>query len=67
MKRGVRALLKTTAPGKFVRGKYAGFRVKGASGRATGKRLQGITRLLDAKIYSRGAMQFGKGGWRGDA
>lgn len=67
MKRGVRALLKTTAPGKFVRGKYAGFRVKGPTGRATGTALRGITKLLDAKLYSKGELQFGKGGWRGGA
>ena len=67
MKRGVRALVKNTAPGKFVRGKFAGFRAKGATGRATGAKLRGITKLLDAKLYSKGALQFGKGGWRGDA
>ena len=52
MKRGVRALLKNTAPGKFVRGKYAGYRVKSATGRGTGVKLRGITKLLTKKLYS---------------
>ena len=67
MKRGVRSLLEKTSPGKLVRGKFAGFRMKSSSGRATGKRLKGLTRLLDAKIYSKGALQFGASGWRGTA
>ena len=67
MKRGVRALLKNTAPGKFVRGKYAGYRVKSASGRGTGVKLRGITKLLDTKLFSKGELQFGASGWRGDA
>lgn len=67
MKRGVRSLLQKTSLGKLVRGKFAGFRMKSSSGRATGKRLQGLTRLLDAKIYSKGALQFGASGWRGKA
>jgi hypothetical protein len=67
MKRGVRSLLKNTSPGKLVRGKFTGFRMKSSSGRATGKRLQGITKLLDSKIYSKGALQFGASGWRGTA
>ena len=67
MKRGVKALIKNTAPGKFCKGKFAGFRVKSATGRATGTKLRGITKLLDTKIYSKGAIQYGKSGWRGDA
>lgn len=67
MKRGVRTLVEKTAPGKYVRGKFAGFRVKGATGRATGTTLRGITKLLDANIYSKGALQFGASGWRGTA
>ncbi len=67
MKRGVRSLLKVTAPGKFVRGKFACFRVKSATGRGTGAKLRGITKLLDAKIFSKGELQFGKAAWRGTA
>ena len=67
MKRGVRALLKNTAPGKFVRGKYAGYRVKSATGRGTGVKLRGITKLLSTKLFSKGELQFGASGWRGDA
>ena len=29
--------------------------------------MRGITKLLDAKIYSKGALQFGASGWRGKA
>tara|TARA_Y100000389_G_C17435656_1_gene505344 strand:- start:455 stop:1201 length:747 start_codon:yes stop_codon:yes gene_type:complete len=67
MKRGVKALIKNTAPGKFVRGKFAGFRVKGSTGRATGTKLRGITKLLGTKLYSKGEIQYGKGEWRGEA
>lgn len=51
--RGVKALIKSTAPGKLVkRGKFACFRARTASNRPTGPKLRGITKLLSQKIHS---------------
>ena len=47
MVRGVRALLKATAPGKLAKaGKFACFRARTDSNRPTGPKLRGITKLL---------------------
>ena len=44
MVRGVRALLKSTAPGKLAKsGKFACFRARTDSNRPTGPKLRGIT------------------------
>jgi hypothetical protein len=51
--RGVKALIKATAPGKLVKsGKFACFRARTASNRPTGPKLRGITKLLAQKIHS---------------
>mgnify|MGYP001244084966 CR=1 FL=1 len=65
MKHGVRSLLVKTAPGKFSPGKFACFRLKSSTGRATGVKMRGITKLLNEKVYSKGALQYGKAAWRG--
>ena len=65
--RGVKALIKSSAPGKLVkRGKFACFRARTASNRPTGPKLRGITKLLTKKLYS-SATPPSTGSWRGGA
>ena len=51
--RGVKALIKATAPGKLVKsGKFRFFRATTVSNRPTGPKLRGITKLLTQKLFS---------------
>ena len=60
-------MLLKTAPGKFSPGKFACFRLKGSTGRATGAKMRGITKLLGARVYTSSVLQYGKAAWRGAA
>ena len=65
MVRGVRALLKATAPGKLAKaGKFACFRARTDSNRPTGPKLRGITKLLASRLYSTATLP-SSGSWRG--
>jgi len=65
--RGVKALIKNTAPGKLVkRGKFACFRARTASNRPTGPKLRGITKLLSQKVHSSTEPPM-QSSWRGGA
>tara|TARA_B100001057_G_scaffold461069_3_gene512741 strand:- start:1035 stop:1772 length:738 start_codon:yes stop_codon:yes gene_type:complete len=65
--RGIRALVQNTAPGKLSRsGGFACYRARTSSGRATGPKLRGITKLLAKKLYS-SATPPSDGSWRGSA
>tara|TARA_B100000809_G_scaffold224161_1_gene234138 strand:- start:372 stop:1109 length:738 start_codon:yes stop_codon:yes gene_type:complete len=65
--RGVRALLKRTAPGKLSKsGKFACFRARTADNRATGPKLRGITKLLTQRLYSSVTLP-STTSWRGGA
>ena len=67
MVRGVRALLKATAPGKLAKaGKFACFRARTDSNRPTGPKLRGITKLLTKRLYSSATLP-STGSWRGGA
>lgn len=67
MVRGVRALLKRTAPGKLAKsGKFACFRARTDSNRPTGPKLRGITKLLTKRLYSSATLP-STGSWRGGA
>lgn len=67
MVRGVRALLKRTAPGKLSKsGKFACFRARTANDRPTGPKLKGITKLLSKRLYSSATMPT-TSSWRGGA
>lgn len=66
--RGVRALLLKTAPGKFSKsGKFSCFRLKSATGRATGCKMRGITKRLTSRVFSKGTVPTGPAAWRGTA
>jgi len=65
--RGLRALVKRTAPGAFSKGKYPCFRLTAANGRATGPKMRGITKRLAERLYSKSALAQGPGQWRGGA
>ena len=71
MVRGVRALLKRTAPGKLSKsGKYACYRARTESNRPTGPKLRGITKLLAKRLYSSADLPTSGGaggGWSGTA
>lgn len=70
--RGVKALLKKTAPARLVgSGKLRSFRVL-QQGKPTGKRLRGLTKRLSTKAWSAGqlpdaatASTVRRGGWKG--
>ncbi len=65
--RGVKALIKSTAPGKLVkRGRFACFRARTASNRPTGPKLRGITKLLSQKVHSSTEPPV-QSSWRGGA
>jgi len=65
--RGVRALLKRTAPGKLSKsGKFACFRARTEDNRATGPKLRGITKLLTQRLYSSVTLP-STTSWRGGA
>lgn len=65
--RGVRALLKRTAPGKLSKsGKFACFRARTVNNRATGPKLRGITKLLSKRLYSSATLP-STTSWRGGA
>jgi hypothetical protein len=65
--RGVRALLKRTAPGKLAKsGKFACFRARTESNRPTGPKLRGITKLLAKRLHSPATLP-STGSWRGGA
>jgi hypothetical protein len=67
MVRGIRALLKRTAPGKLAKsGKFACFRARTDSNRPTGPKLRGITKLLTKRLYSSATLP-STGSWRGGA
>lgn len=71
--RGVKALLKRTAPARLVgSGKLRSFRVL-KQGQPTGARLRGLTKRLAAKVWSDGTLPreaiesaVPRGGWRGE-
>jgi len=65
--RGVKALIKNTAPGKLVKsGRFACFRARTASNRPTGPKLRGITKLLSKRVYSSTEPPI-QSSWRGGA
>ena len=67
MPRGVRALLKRTAPGKLSKsGGFACFRARTATNRATGPNLRGITKRLAERLHSSATLP-SSGSWRGGA
>ena len=54
--RGLKALLKTTSPGKLVGGgKFKGYQAT-SQGRLCGSKLKGVTKLLHKRIYSNGIL-----------
>ena len=65
--RGLRALVKRTAPGAFSKGKYPCFRLTSSNGRATGPKMRGITKRLAERLFSKSALVSGPGQWRGGA
>lgn len=65
MVRGVKTLLKSTAPGKLSKsGKFSCFRARTASNRPTGPRLRGITKLLCQRVHSKATLPT-RSSWRG--
>ena len=65
MLRGVRALLKRTAPGKLSKsGGLACYRARTSTNRATGPKLRGITKRLAERLHSSAALP-SVGSWRG--
>ena len=63
--RGVRALLKRTSPGKLSKsGRFACFRARTATNRATGPKLRGITKLLAQRLHSTATLP-STSSWRG--
>jgi hypothetical protein len=67
MVRGIRALLKRTAPGKLSKsGKFACFRARTDNNRPTGAKLRGITKLLSKSVYSSATLP-STSSWRGGA
>lgn len=72
--RGLKKLVSESAPGKLVRGKFTGYRAVDGDGRPTGPMLKGITKLLAAKLYSKGELdesavrstEFRGGSWGGE-
>lgn len=72
--RGIRALLRRTAPGKLVRSRRGtAYRRLGSSGRPVGARLRGVARLIGETLWSSGELPRGPAGaaaargpaWRG--
>ncbi len=65
MVRGVKALLKSSAPGKLSKsGRFSCFRARTASNRPTGPRLRGITKLLCQRVHSKATLPT-RSSWRG--
>ncbi len=63
--RGVRALLKRTAPGKLAKsGAFACYRARNDANRPTGPKLRGITKLLADRLHSPAALPISSS-WRG--
>lgn len=55
--RGLKALVKKTAPGKLVRTKqYTCYKATGATGRPTGPKLRGVARRLGEVVFSNGEL-----------
>tara|TARA_B110000444_G_scaffold167983_1_gene156886 strand:+ start:898 stop:1665 length:768 start_codon:yes stop_codon:yes gene_type:complete len=70
--RGLKALLKSTSPGKLVRAKqYTCFRATSATGRPIGPKLRGVARRLGEVVFSSGELpvqtqtRFKGKAWRG--
>jgi hypothetical protein len=70
--RGLKKLLKTTAPAAFVKGKFAGF-VQVVNGVRSGNKLRGLTRALESGVWSKNSTlpsiakysAVKRGGWKG--
>lgn len=64
--RGLKSKLKSTAPSRFVRGKFAHFRLL-----EPGTKLSGITKRLSEKLYSNGTLPqeavYAPAGWKPEA
>lgn len=55
--RGLKALIKKTAPGKLVRARaYTCYRATGASGKPTGPKLRGVARRLAEVVFTDGEL-----------
>ena len=66
--RGLKSLLKKTAPGKLVRTrKYTAYRSINHNGRAVGPNLRGIARLLSERTWSQGSHERVSDGRKGPA
>lgn len=69
--RGLKELVKSSAPGKFSRGRIQGYRAVDAEGKADGPTLSGITKRLAERVHSKGEIVMQAGGewvpaaWRG--
>lgn len=66
-KQSVKSIVERTAPGKLQKvGTRCAFRAVSATGRVRGRRLSGITRRLDARVFSGAALpSFPTSGFRG--